>query len=90
MKLTDFKDPFVHFAKAIYIPFAALKRIGIHFAPHFGYGIQDIFVNDTTQIPRRAHQVTFTEPPTELKIIVCRGEMLRVSEFVFIQVSPMD
>ena len=38
LKLTKLGDPFIHFAKAIYIPFANLKRIGFFFG--FSYGIR--------------------------------------------------
>lgn len=87
LKLTQLGDPFIHFAKAIYIPFANLKRIGFNMDSHSGYGMQDIYVNEDRRIPE-THQVTFTHPPTELRIIVCRAEFFRLSEFVLIQVSP--
>lgn len=68
--------------RAAYIPFTNMKRIDIDFL-HMGPGIRYIHLNDSDRKDsRRCLTVTFSEPPTELKLLACSEGV-----FPFIQVS---
>lgn len=80
-KLSQVGGPFIHFIQATYVPFAGMKRIS--FDIHPGYGIKNIYTNDSnpkqdedihTDIlatKQEGYSVAFSEPPTTLKLLIC-------------------
>lgn len=76
----------MHFVQASYIPFSELRRVYFRFEPVVS-GIVKVFVNEETygQRPHKhdTETVTFTKPPTKLKLLVLSRRSIRDRDAFF-------